>query len=249
MALGEPELPDHAAWLTAREASRAEGIRFTKRRGEYLLRRWVCKHAVAEVAGLPADPDTLARIEVGNLPSGAPCVYLDGARSDLEVSLTDRAGWAVCLVGTELGRLGCDLEIVEPRSDGFLTDFLTTAEQAYVGAVPRSDRDAAANLVWSAKESALKVLHTGLRRDTRTVEVGLGGGAPTEEAGGEAGWSPLEVVTAEGVRLPGWWRRERAFLLTVAAETPMPAPRRLTGSADLATAVPVHSWVDRPVAE
>ncbi len=47
--------------------------------------------------------------------------------------------------------------------------------------------------------------------------------------------------------LPGWWRREGGFLLTVAAERPLPEPVQLPGSADLAAAEPVHSCVDRPL--
>ena len=250
MARGEHEMPDHAGWLTPGEAARAATIRFTKRRSEYLLRRWVCKHAVAEAVGLPAEPSTLARIEVGNLPTGAPCVSIDGVRPTLEVSLTDRAGWGVCLVGADLGRVGCDVEIVEPRSPGFVSDFLTPLEQEYVASLASDERNAAANLIWSAKESALKVLQTGLRRDTRSVEVRLDAVIPQEgTARTDPGWCRMEVTTVEGTRFSGWWRRDGQFLLTVASESPMPAPGRLTGSADLSSAVPLHSWVDRPLAE
>ena len=117
--------------------------------------------------------DGLARIEIANRPTGAPVARVDGAPTDLDISLTDRAGWAVCLVAHREPRVGCDLEIVEPRSAGFVTDFLTVSEQLYLASRPDHDRNAVANLIWSAKESALKVLQTGLRRDTRTVEVTL----------------------------------------------------------------------------
>jgi len=46
--------------------------------------------------------------------------------------MTDRADWAVCLASTETVALGCDLELVEPRSDGFVADYLTPAEQEFV---------------------------------------------------------------------------------------------------------------------
>jgi 4'-phosphopantetheinyl transferase len=222
-------------------------MRFTKRRSEYLLRRWTCKQAVAVAAGLPADAGALARIEVANLPTGAPVVRLDGAPIELDVSLTDRAGWAVCLVAPgDLG-IGCDLEIVEPRSPGFVTDFLTAGEQRYVASRPDVDRDAAANLLWSAKESALKVLRTGLRRDTRSVEITIADPAdqgPDDDGGG---WAPLKVGTAEGARMSGWWRRDGVFLLTVASQLPLPPPAPLSGSADLRVARPVHSWVTQPL--
>jgi 4'-phosphopantetheinyl transferase superfamily len=56
--------------------------------------------------------------------------------------------------------VGCDLELVEPSSPGFVRDFLTDIEQGYVAAQSDFDaRDAAANLLWSAKESALTSRH------------------------------------------------------------------------------------------
>jgi len=246
MARGEHEIPPTETWLTAGEVDRAAGLRFTKRRTEYLLRRWVCKQAVAAATGLPTDLASLARIEVANHPGGAPYVQADGSALTLDVSLTDRAGWAVCLVGERRGRVGCDLEIVEPRSAGFVADFLTPAEQEYVDSRPDHDRGAAANLIWSAKESALKVLQTGLRRDTRSVEVVVAtpGG---DGAGSALGWAPLEVRTTEGGLMPGWWRRDGVFLVTVAAEMPIPPPTTMLGSVDLAAARPTHSWLHRPL--
>jgi 4'-phosphopantetheinyl transferase len=202
----------------------------------------VCKQAVVTAHGLGTDATTLARIEVGNRVSGAPYVELDGSPAGFDVSITDRAGWAVCVVGADLSRVGCDLEIVEPRSHGFVTDFLTTGEQDYVRSLPASSRDAAANLLWSAKESALKVLRTGLRRDTRSVSVRIG----TDDLTGGR-WQPLQVEAVEGRVFPGWWRREGAFLLTVAAEHPLPPPDQLGASADLGTATPTHSWLAQPL--
>jgi 4'-phosphopantetheinyl transferase len=48
--------------------------------------------------------------------------------------------------------------------------------------------------------------------------------------------------------LPGWWRRDGRFLLTVVADDEVPPPLPLAGSAQLQDAVPVHSWVARPLA-
>jgi 4'-phosphopantetheinyl transferase len=245
MARGEHEIPEAETWLSTAEVDRAATLRFTKRRTEYLLRRWVCKRAVAAAVGMPDDLASLARIEVANHPSGAPFVRVDGASSPLDVSITDRAGWGICLVGEQRGRVGCDLEIVEPRSAGFVADFLTEAEQEYVATRPGDEAHAAANLLWSAKESALKVLQTGLRRDTRSVEVAVA--EPGEEGGRGTGWGRLEIRAVEGLQMTGWWRREGVFLLTVASEQPLPPPTPLVGSVDLTGAQPAHSWLDRPL--
>jgi 4'-phosphopantetheinyl transferase len=239
LALGEDALPSGDRWLAPGEVARLAGLRYTKRRTEYLLRRMVAKHAVAAVTGRPTDPAGLARIEIRNAPSGAPYVCVDGTPIALDVSITDRAGWAVCVTGAPA--VGCDLELVEPRTAGFVRDFLTAAEQSFVaGQAAGDDRDAAANLIWSAKESALKVLRTGLRRDTRSVEVSVA-------APGGDGWGALTVRAVEGTVFPGWWRREGRFLLTVAAPAPGPPPVALGDPTVLGTAAPRHSWLDRPL--
>jgi 4'-phosphopantetheinyl transferase len=242
LALGEQALPSEEQWLAPGEAASLAGLRYTKRRTEFLLRRLVTKHAVASVTGRPTDPATLAGIEVRNAPSGAPYVYVDGAPLALGVSISDRAGWAVCVTcPPEPSAVGCDLELVEPRTPAFVADFLTAAEQRWVVSRPAGEeRDAAANLIWSAKESALKVLQTGLRRDTRSLEVAL-------DTARDDGWGALEVRAVEGRVFPGWWRRDGRFLLTVAAEAAMPPPEALGDPAVLAPAAPRHSWLDRPL--
>lgn len=241
LARGEHALPADLAWLTPLEAERAAGLRFTKRRTEYLLRRFAAKHAVAAMAGVASHD--LGRVEVRNAVTGAPYVLLDGAPAGIEVSITDRAGWAVCLVAADLGELGCDLELVEPRTPGFVADFLTGPEREYVAARPDEQaRHVAANLLWSAKESALKVLRTGLRRDTRTVEVSVPD--VPRDAGG---WAPLSVRGGPGESFAGWWRRDGEFLFTVATREQRPPPVALEHSGALSTARPVHSWLDRPL--
>ena len=250
LAVGEAAIPEGDGWLSDQEAARAATMRFTKRRTEYRLRRLAGKRAVAAVLGRPVNPGSLASIEVLNRRGGAPYVVVDGNDAEMDVSLTDRAGWAVCLVGPEGelsgGTLGVDLEAVEPRSRGFVADYLTAYEQAYVSGQgdPGSEGwDAAANLLWSAKESALKVLRVGLRADTRSVEVTLGDYVRPD------GWSPLVVHARTGDRFPGWWRRDGVFLLTLASRQLTEPPTLLAGGDDLAAVEPVHSWLDRPLAD
>jgi 4'-phosphopantetheinyl transferase len=147
----------------------------------------------------------------------------------------------VCLVPPPGTPIGCDLELVEPRSDAFVADYLTPAEQRLVAAAGEGDaRELLANLVWCGKESALKVLRTGLRRDTRSVEVSF----PDGEA--VSGWAPMSVRAVEGAVFAGWWQRFGAFLLTVAATGPVAPPRPLADPPGLARAVPAHSWLSEP---
>jgi len=233
-------------WLSAAEVARAAQMRYTKRRTEYLVARWTAKEAVARVFGLDGwtagQYAAWARIEVRHHVTGAPELYLDGRPVDLGISLTDRAGWAVCLLGLQAGAVGCDLELVEPRSPAFVHDYLTPDEQDFVArAMDEDARQVAANLLWSAKESVLKVLRTGLRRDTRSVQVTLG---PVAD---RTGWAPLSARTTEGTTFPGWWRRFGQFVLTVATSEATPPPAGLEDPPVLATATPAHTWLAQPV--
>lgn len=268
-ACGEAHIPAGTDWLTPPEQRRVDGYRFTKRRTEYLLRRCAGKRAVAAALGWldGSDPgpftdqvgsaatdrrraeSELGRIGVLNRPGGAPYVEIDGQPAAMDISLTDRAGWAVALLGEPGtmagGTIGVDLEVVEPRSAAFVADYFTAAEQGYVrDRTATSGADGhhmAANLIWSAKEAALKVLRVGLRADTRRVEVAV------DHTTRPDGWAPLSVTTAGGTRFPGWWRRDGVYLLTIAYAGGAPAPPHpLPGSADLATATPTHSWLARP---
>jgi 4'-phosphopantetheinyl transferase len=229
------DMPADDAWLSPREAAWIARMRFPKRRSEFRLGRWTAKYALALYLGRPGD---LAGIEIDRAPDGAPAPLVDGRPADAYVTMTDRADQAVCLVGPPGRPIGCDLELVEPRSVAFLEDFLTPVERSLVaGAAGDDERDLLANLVWCGKESALKILRTGLRRDTRSVEVSLPGGPAV------GGWAPMSVRAVEGTAFPGWWQRFGAFVLTVAATAPVPAPRPLVDPPGLAHAVPAHSWL------
>ena len=241
LARAEERLPSVGEWLTAAERRWADGLRYTKRRTDFLLARWTLKLAVARVLGWPDDVTGLARIESRPAPGGAPLLYVDGQPAARGVSLTDRAGCAVCLVAARTAAVGCDIELVEPRSEAFVRDYMTEPERRLIAAAG-PDRDRAANLLWSAKESALKVLGTGLRRDSRSVEVSLADLSPPERT-----WSPLQVRTTEGAVFPGWWRRSGAFLLTACWPGGGLPPAPLEAESPLDTVPPSHRWLDRPV--
>jgi 4'-phosphopantetheinyl transferase len=248
LACAEAGVPLGGDWLSPRELARLDVLRFPKRRNEFLLRRWTGKRVAAAALGMaPSTPSGWAAVELLNHPTGAPYVEVDGVTAGVDVSLTDRAGHAVGLVGpvgTGPGTLGVDLELVEPRSEGFVTDFLTPAEIAWVrGRRDEEGEDGwqhAANLLWSAKEAALKVLRVGLRADTRTVEVAV------DLTVRDDGWAPLLVRAARGRHFPGWWRRDGVFVLTVAYATEHEPPDLLPGGSALADAEPVHSWLAAP---
>ena len=218
---GCAELPEDDAWLDPEEAERARSFVFPGRRLDFRLGRWTAKHAVAAWLGRCED---FARIAIRTSAAGAPRVLVDGEPAPVEISFSHRDGRAACAVAPAGTRLGCDLEWVEPRSESFLHDCFVPAEIELVQLAPVEHRPLYANLIWSAKESALKALRTGLRDDARSVEVRLLDTAP-------AGWGRLEVVRpATGEVLRGWWRREDGWVLTVVADPAPAAP----GSLELA---------------
>ena len=224
-------------WLDPALARRLATFPYTKRREEARLGRWAAKAAIARSLGLEPSLATLRDIVVSNAPDGAPEAVVGGRPLKAVIAMTDRADWAVCAVLPGSDRIGCDLELVEPRSAAFVRDYFTHDEQDCVAA--SESADLTANLIWSAKESALKVLRTGLRRDTRSVTVEL---LDVEQYG----WRQLAVVSEEGQRFPGWWIRFGSFLLTVASEVSTPPPVSLEIPEPLCTAEPGHSWMADP---
>ena len=80
-------------------------------------------------------------------------------------------------------------------------------------------------LLWSAKESALKALHEGLRLDTRSIVVQLAG-----EEEPPSRWKNLRVRSHSGNTFRGWWRTEGNFVETVVASPPPEPPIQLTVS-------------------
>ena len=235
---GLDHVPGVDHWMDESEAQRLARMRYTKRRSEAKLSRYCAKSTVAMAIGRTTDPSTLRSISIRNAPDGAPETRIDNHNGELVVAMTDRADWAVAAVLNGRSRVGCDLELVEPRSAAFIDDYFTTTERARVHG--SAEPPLTANLVWSAKESALKVLRTGLRQDTRTVEVSY-------EDGDSAGeWRPLTVKSVEGQTMPGWWIRYGEFVLTVVAAVATSAPESLERPPPLASATPGHSWLEQP---
>lgn len=211
-------------WLAPCERSHLLTLRFPKRRADWRLGRWTAKHAVAYDLNLPHDAENLASIAIRPAVSGAPEVFLGNQRADLSISISHRGGIAACAVGSSRAMLGCDLEIIEPRSDAFVTDYFTAEEQAIFRQAPAANRFALIALIWSAKESALKALRAGLRIDTRRLSVALDDldlAALDDVLPGDLGvmprplqsWRPLRISYMQ-YAFRGWWSRCAQLLRT-----------------------------------
>ena len=200
------EMPQGDGWLGAEERKVLAGLRFPKRRSDWRLGRFVAKRTVSSLVGV----DDLNRIHILAAEDGAPEAWIDGQRLDSGISISHRDGLAVCAISPGAA-VGCDLEAVEPRSSRFVNDFFTERERMAVETTTDAHRERVVALTWSAKESALKVLRVGLRRDTRSVQVAFDNVEAVE-----AGWHPLRAaVRPEGRNFRGWWRQEAGIVLTI----------------------------------
>jgi 4'-phosphopantetheinyl transferase len=221
----EADVPVDDDWLGASEATFLGGLRFAKRRADWRLGRWTAKRALAIWLGVPSHPEVLAKIEIRPAPSGAPEVFVANKPGAVTVSITHRGGRAACAVAPSDIEMGCDLELIEPHSDAFISDYFTLEEQVLVTEAPATDRPRLLALLWSAKESALKALHKGLRLDTRSVVVRL-----VEDSFDLNGWSPLQVRYTDGQVFHGWGQQADGIVRTLVAAPPPHPPIRLDDS-------------------
>ena len=190
------EPPPSLDVLSAGERARAAGMRVQKRRDEFVLGRWAAKRLIGSALRRAADDS----IDLRASASGAPEAFVDGDRIAWSISISHREGLALAALDDTGAALGADLELIEPRSAAFVRDYFTEEER-------RHARDALmTNVIWSAKESALKALRTGLRADTRSVQVHLLQG-PT------APWHRFCIRGA--LNSDGWWLAQARHVVTV----------------------------------
>jgi len=216
------QVPDSLYWLTRDERARYDGFRFEKRRRDWLSGRWAAKIALLEISGLPERD--INRFEIASAPSGAPLPKLDGRPYRARISLSHSNDRAFCTVSRDTTALGCDIELVEPRSEVFVETYFTESEREHVERASPLLRDSLVTKIWSAKESTLKALHTGLQADTRSVEVIDDG-----DCAGE-GWGIVRTVVADAGEFSCLWRLDGKFVLSIATRDPVETP--ITGQID-----------------
>jgi 4'-phosphopantetheinyl transferase len=215
------QLPPDDGWLAPAERARLAGLQLPARRADWRLGRWTAKLATAAFLGVPA-----AAVELRAAADGAPEALVGGRAAPVVVSLSHRAGLAVCMVAPAGGALGCDLELAEPHSAAFVADWFTAGEREAVACARPEDRALLLAVLWSAKESALKALRAGLRFDTRWVVV------EPPALGPDGSWWPLTVRHPAAARvLRGWWRHDAGRVLTMVADGAPEPPAALTAAA------------------
>lgn len=229
----EADVPAQNQWLNANEILRLNAMRVPKRRTDWRLGRWTAKHAVAACLNLPTEPSSLVDIEIRPASSGAPEVFFQHRRAEIAISLSHSSGTALCTLAPPGINFGCDLETVEPRSDGFIADYFTDDERELILRSPMQERSLLLALLWSAKESALKALRVGLRFDTRCMSV-----SPVdawELTNNLDAWRSLRIRYSGGTVFHGCWRVQDHLVRTVVSDLSLPIPVR-AGVANLSMA-------------
>jgi 4'-phosphopantetheinyl transferase len=233
----EADVPREDDWLSPGEKACLLSLRIPKRRADWRLGRWTAKRALSLLLDPRAEPAALSNVEIRAATSGAPEVFIAGEPAPWTISISHCNGHALCAIARLDSALGCDLECVEPRSEVFLADYFTEPEQALVKQAPLASRPCLVTLLWSAKESALKALHQGLRLDTRSVVVCLPGSfepaahqAKAFEASADGSllqevstWRPARVQYRGGEVLHGWWSQSGELIRTLVT-APAPNP-------------------------
>jgi 4'-phosphopantetheinyl transferase len=194
-----------------------DGFRFEKRRSDWLLGRWTAKNLL-----FLAVPDLafggFQSIRVENEPSGKPFfVGPNGQRLDGCLSISHRESKSFCAFSTRPGaQLGADLEKIEPRDPIFIEDYLGVNERSLALACEGPERDFIVTLAWSVKEAVFKALGTGLRIDTRKVDISGGLKELSFGKNQPPAWRKLKITCAElHVGAQVFWRQNRDFILNL----------------------------------
>lgn len=223
------DIPVSDEWMNVHELERMATMRFPKRRDDFRLGRWTAKCAILMVSGFSRDCDMLSRVEIPAAKSGAPEVLFDNRPLPISISISHRADTAACALAFSCVALGCDLEMIEPHSQAFATDYFTREEQDFIRQANTSEKDQLLTLLWSAKESALKAMHEGLRLDTRSLAVNLFNAEHEEDKSisHDRKWHQLRVQCASGATFNGWWQQTDSLLRTLIADPSPSIPVQL----------------------
>jgi 4'-phosphopantetheinyl transferase len=201
-------------WLCVKEREILAGLRFPKRRNDWRLGRWTAKQAIR--AFLRLDPDVdLSRFEIRAAADGAPEVFMRNEPAEVMISISHAGGRSFCTAGPPGAALGCDIEQLEPRGELLATDYFTPEETELARSADPENRILVTNLIWSAKESVLKALREGLRRDTRDISIQPELTAPTEQENVWSHWAGRCRQTSR--EFQGRWRADSRFVYTVTA--------------------------------
>lgn len=216
VARPDPAPGDLAEHLSPREAEIHEAFRFERRRRDWLAGRLAAKRVLLGYLDEPGL--ALAGVEVLPEESRLPLAYRvlgDGSSSRIPVSISisHRGGAAAAAVlAEEAGRVGVDIELMEPRSEALAEDNFTSGEHDLMRALPPAWAEWSIAIIWSLKEASLKAAGLGLSVPATDAEVVAmdtrGCRASIRLTGEAAGSGPTDAAA--------WIRLETPLIVTLA---------------------------------
>jgi 4'-phosphopantetheinyl transferase len=213
------DVPRSDDWLSDGERAVLDGLRFPKRRNDWLLGRWTVKRAIREYQS-HKDP-ALSSLEIRAATDGAPEAFRLGEPAAVSISISHSNNRSLCVVGSPEFAAGCDLELIEQHDIKFFEDYFGPEEIALVQNAS-AERNLVAYLIWSAKETILKILREGLRRDTRSVRI------HPDLSVTENSWRTWTGQCLETSRtFSGWWRTGDGFVYSLASGNPTSFPQQI----------------------
>ena len=207
-----PDVPENDSWLSTGEREVLAGLRFQKRRNDWRLGRWTAKRAISAFLKFAPDAD-LSQFEIRAASDGAPEVFVRNEPAVVAISISHAGGRSFCVAVPPGMATGCDIEQLEPRSELLAADYFTPEESELVRASAPENNILVTNLIWSAKESVLKAIREGLRRDTRSIRIQPDLSGAAEQVNG---WSRFTGLCRQTSReFHGYWRADSRFVYTV----------------------------------
>jgi len=200
--------------LTSSERGLLAGLKFDKRRREWLAGRLLAKELISSFARKTTGVRPgYARIEILPRSDGSPAVSFIPSgetsprffESPLSLSISHRLELVAAAVVSAPAVVGIDVEKVERRSEALVRAYLTRRELAKMAGDSLLESAA-----WSAKESVFKAVPPSRGPDPREVEV-------HKLVCSSAGWSSI-VLSCEGFgdELQAWCRAVPGYVVTVA---------------------------------
>lgn len=199
-------LPGDLDWLHPEESEYLATLRFENRRNDWLLGRWTAKRALLsflEKEGLAMEIKAIAIRKAG---SGAPVAAFGVPVPACTLSISHRAGHAIAVAAPGDVRIGCDLELIEPRSEAFIADYFSDRERELI----QNNPPFFSNLFWCVKESVMKATGKGMRIHPGRIEVEV------EMKRQEEGWQRAVARLDPGGKVfPVCWKAVGGFVWVV----------------------------------
>ena len=199
-------------WLGEDEAARLGTMTAPERRRSFLAGHWLARRVAGEWLQVDA-----ARIGLERHPDGRPLLHLDGAPSELSLSISHSGDWlAVALADVAVG---VDIELPRRSRDYVaLARFAFSPEEvARLQGLDAAGRSAEFHRVWTLKEARGKRSGEGLLPgQSRRVTALPSDARDAEATGWDFGDGALALAIAPGARVdivggealgsPTWWR-------------------------------------------